>query len=227
MELNYSPLINKALTLFQVRENLTISPEAPEFIHPFITIAREPGSGGAPIAQALAQKLQYELVDDVIIEEIARKTKRRSAIIKEIDEKSRSKIEDLVHSLLNMEYVDEASYIQELVRVLLSHAHKGHCVILGRGANFITPFGKGLHVSITAPYDIRVKRAMDYEGHNLEKAKQVIAQVEKDRRDFVTQYFRADTKRRNSFDLTINTAYFTVPQVVDIIVEAFKQKFHI
>lgn len=227
MELNYSPLINRALTLFQVRENIHPTQDSPEFLHPFITIAREPGSGGAPIAQALAEKLNYTFVDDVIVEEIARKTNRRSAIIKEVDEKSRSKINDIVHSVLNLEYVDEESYLQELVRVVLSHAHKGHCVILGRGANFITPFGKGLHVSITAPYDVRLQRAMDYEGLSREKAKEVIAKVEKERRDFVTQYFRANTKQRNVFDVTINTMYFTVPEAVEVILRAFQQKFHI
>jgi hypothetical protein len=47
-------------------------------------------------------------------------------------------------------------------------------VILGRGANFITPFGKGLHVNITAPYFIRVRRAMDYEGLSEQQAKEVL-----------------------------------------------------
>lgn len=226
MEANYSPLINRALRLFHVRERIA-TPEdtANSFIHPFITIARDPGSGGAPIAKAVADMLGFTLVDDVIIEEVARSTRKRSAIIKEIDEKNRSKIEDVVHSILNVEYVDEESYITALVRILLAHAQKGKCVILGRGGNFITPFGKGLHVSITAPYDIRLQRAMDYEGHSREKAKEVLAKVEEDRRQFVQQYFRADLKRRNAFDLTINTAYFSVPQARDIIIEAFHQKF--
>jgi cytidylate kinase len=226
MEANYSPLINRALQLFHVRERIAQPTDLENsFLNPFITVARDPGSGGAPIAKAVADALGFEFIDDVIVEEIARSTRKRSAIIKEIDEKNRSKIEDIVHSLLNVEYVDEESYITALVRILLSYAHKGKCVILGRGANFITPFGKGLHVSITAPYEIRLQRAMDYEGHSREKAKEVVAKTEEARNEFVHQYFKANAKQRNAFDVTINTAYFTVPQARDIIIESFHQKF--
>lgn len=224
---SYSNLVNKALSWVNLREYLRekFSLTEESFRKPFITVAREPGSGGAPVAQAVAEKLGFEFIDDQIVEEISRSTKRRKAIIKEIDEKSRSRIEDIVHSLVNLEYLDEETYISELVRSILSYAHKGHCVILGRGANFITPFAKGLHVSITAPYDVRVQRAMHYEGLTESQAKEVIAKVEDERSAFVKQYFRRNLSKRNVFDLTINTAYLTVPQARDIIVEAFKQKF--
>lgn len=226
MEANYSPLINRALQLLRVRERIN-QPQQPDsaFINPFITVARDPGSGGAPIAKTVAEKLGFTFVDDVIVEEIARSTRKRSAIIKEIDEKNRSKIDDIVHSMLNVEYVDEESYITALVRILLTYAHQGKCVILGRGANFITPFAKGLHVSVTAPYEIRLQRAMDYEGLNKEQAKDVLAKTEAERARFVEQYFRANVKKRTAFDLTINTAYFSVPQASDLIIEAFRQKF--
>lgn len=225
MELHYGPLIDRALSVIRVKEKLSVPEDTPGFDKPFITIARDPGSGGAPIAALLAKKLGFELVDAQLVEEIARKTKRRIAIVKEIDEKSRSKIEDLVHSLLNMEYLDEEDYIQELVRAILAYAHKGNCVILGRGGNFITPFARGLHVSITAPKEVRIQRAMDYENLSRRRAENIITKTEEERDKFVSQYFNSNTKQRNSFDLTINTAYFTVPRATEIILQAFKQKF--
>ncbi len=220
-------MVNKALHWGNLREYLRekfgLTEES--FIHPFITVAREPGSGGAPIAQLVAQKLGFEFVDEQIVDEIARSTKRRRAIIQEIDEKSRSRIEDIVQSLVNLEYIDEETYIAELVKVILSYAHKGKCVILGRGSNFITPFAKGLHVSITAPYETRVQRAMHFEGLSESKAKEVIAKVEEERNEFTRQYFKKSSRHRNVFDITINTTALTVPQSSQIIVEAFKQKF--
>lgn len=221
---NYHPLITKALTFMRIKDSAQPLQEN-HFLHPFITVAREPGSGGAPIAKAVAQRLGFELVDDIIVEEIARSTKRRKAIIQEVDEKSRSMIDDVVHSVLNPEYVDEEKYIGELVRVIVMYAHAGKCVIMGHGANFITPFGRGLHVSITAPLEVRIQRAMDYEGHSRDKAKAVILQVETQRAKFVQQYFHADVRRRNVFDLTLNTTHFPVPAAANIVVEAFKQKF--
>lgn len=223
----YTQLVNKALNWDKLREYLgeKFSFTEESFRRPFITVAREPGSGGSPISQAVAEKLGFTFVDDQIVEEIARSTKRRKAIIKEIDEKSRSRIEDIVHSLVNLEYVDEETYISELVRSILSYAHAGHCVIVGRGANFITPFAKGLHVNITAPYEVRVQRAMHYEGLSEAQAKEVIAKTEDERAAFVKQYFRRNLSKRNVFDLTLNTTYFDVPQARDLIIEAYHQKF--
>lgn len=226
MPSTYDQLVNKALAAFHIKQKMSFSSSDDEsFLHPFITVAREPGSGGKPIAEEVARRLGFEFIDKQIINEIARSTRKRKAVIKEIDEKSRSKIDDMVHSVLNKEYVDESAYITGLVQVVMAYAHKGHCVILGRGSNFITPFGRGLHVNITAPYVIRVQRAMDFEGHSEQKAKRIIAKIEKERVAFVKQYFGSNLKQRNVFDLTLNTAYFTVPRAAEVVIKAFEQKF--
>lgn len=222
----YYPLVNKFLRQFLIKESIRGEQTlTDDFIRPFITIAREPGSGGAPIAAAVAEKLGYSLIDEQIIDEIARSTKKRKEIIKAVDEKSRTAIQDIVHSLLNREYIQDTTYLTELVKVVLANAYKGKCVILGRGGNFITPFARGLHVNITAPYKVRVQRAIDFEGHSAARAKEVIAKIEKEREDFVTQYFRMDPNKKNSYDLTLNTTYFQVDQARDVIIEAFYQKF--
>ena len=228
MRLHYHPLINKFVTFFGIQEKLASpypSLNEARFTRPFITVAREPGSGGKPIAHAVAKKLGFDILDENIIDHIAGSTKLRRDIVKAVDEKTRSQIEDIVQSMLNPEYIDDLKYITELTKVILAYALKGKVVIVGRAANFITPFAKGLHVSITAPYDIRVKRAMDYEGFNNEKAREVIEKMEKERKSFVKQYFRKDPTKINSYDLTLNTAYFSVDQSADLIIEAFNRKF--
>jgi cytidylate kinase len=218
------------MTAFNIRQRLGESSDlkeltGKEFIHPFITVAREPGSGGAPIAKAVADKLGFTFVDEQIIDQIAKSTRKRKEIIKAVDEKSRSKIDDMVHSMLNTEYIDDLTYVKELTQVILAYALQGKVVILGRGGNFITPFGQGLHVSITAPYEVRVQRAMDFEGHTRSKAKEVIREVGDERKAFIKQYLQQDSKKRNSYDMTINTTYFQVDEARDVIIEAFYRKF--
>lgn len=228
MAVHYYPLINRFFKLFQVRESIQ-SPYPilgeERFTKPFITIAREPGSGGVPIANAVAKKLGYLCLDEQVIDEIASSTKLRKDLIKAVDEKNRSHLEDIVQSLLNADYVDDLKYVKELTKVLVTYAIRGNVVIVGRGANFLTPFAKGLHMSITAPYEVRVKRAMDYEGFSRKKAEEVIAKVEKERKEFVKQYFRKDPSKINSYDVTLNTAYFSVEQSRDLIIDALRRKF--
>ncbi|MBD3279120.1 MAG: hypothetical protein GF390_00220, partial [Candidatus Pacebacteria bacterium] len=63
MSVHYYPLVNKVMTALKLRENLDLpeqsDSEAQSFTRPFVTVAREPGSGGAPIAKLLAKKLGF------------------------------------------------------------------------------------------------------------------------------------------------------------------------
>lgn len=228
MAVHYYPLVNRVMTLFQVQEGLRgpyRNLGESQFPHPFLTVAREPGSGGAPIARAVAQKLGFACVDEQIIDDIALSTKKRKEVVKAVDEKARSRIEDIVHSLINPEYIDDMKYVTELTKVLLSYAHRGRVVIVGRGGNYITPFAKGLHVNITAPYEVRVQRAMQFEGFSRSRAEEVIASVEVERKNFVRQYLQHEPDKINAYDISINTALFNVDNAANIITEAFYRKF--
>lgn len=228
MSIHYYPLINKIIKGLNLKDKSLLPPEFTSeetFTKPFITVSREPGSGGAPIAKLVAEKFGFDFIDEQIVEEIAKSTKKRKEVIAAVDEKKRGAIDDMVHSLLNKDYVDDFKYISELVQVVLLYANQGHTVILGRGANFITPFAHGLHVRITAPYDVRVQRAIDYEGFTKKQAKEVIAKVEKERKEFVKQYFNHNLTKSNGYDLTINTTLFDIEDARDIIVKAFCHKF--
>lgn len=228
--IDYSSLINKVMTGLRLQQaqpeiNYSYSPLESGFSKPFITIAREPGSGGHPIGKYVADQLKFQFIDEELLEEVAKSTKKRKEVLADVDERGRSAIDDIVHGFINPDYVSDVTYVSEMTKVILSYAYKGNVVILGRGSNFITPFAQGLHVRITAPYGVRVQRAVDYEGHSLAKAREVVNKVEKDRRDFVKQYLRKSIDDADSYDLTLNTTYFTPEQSAEIIIQAFQAKF--
>jgi len=226
MAVKYYPLINKAVSALGIKSRLLEEiPDDHFFSKPFITMAREPGSGGLPIARALGKRLGFKVHDESIIDKVAESTKRRKAIIKKIDEKSRTYVEDLIHSALNPNYIDENTYIKELSKVIMMLAHEGNCIVVGRGSNFITPISRGLHVNIVAPYDLRVQRAVKYEDYTMAKAKKVIAHHEKERKDFVKKYFRQDLDSRNAYDLTLNTTYYSIEEAAEVLEAAFMKKF--
>lgn len=192
---------------------------------PFITVSREPGSGGHPIAEMVAKKLGYSFYDSAIIEDIAKSAKLRKSVLEEVDEKGRSLVTDFIHGLFNPEYVSDATYMRHLCKVILSVAYKGKVVILGRGSNFITPFAAGLHVRVTAPYRVRLQRAIDFEGHSPAKARKVIKGHEKDRKEFVKQYFGKSIVNPKHYDMVINTSFLSMEDAADLIVNAYKKKF--
>lgn len=194
---------------------------------PFITISREPGSGGRPIAEMVAKDLSFELYDEKFVEDIAKSTKKRAEFIKSIDEKARSMVTDVLQSVLNPEYVSDMTYIRHAAKVVLTRAHRGKVVFLDRGTNFIVPSELALRVRIQAPYSIRVARAIKYEGVGLESAKEIIRSVDVDRKNFVRQYFGKNISNPNYYDVTLNTTHMSLEDARDLIILAFKRKFRI
>lgn len=192
---------------------------------PFITISREPGSGGRPIAKKLSQLTGFQHYNKQLIEKVAKNTKRRKKLIESIDERGRSSIEDFAHSLFNPDYMSDIIYIRHLSNVILTLAEKGAAVILGRGANFFTSHERGLHVRISAPYSIRIERAVKHEKLSEKKAKSIIQKVDADRKQFVRQYFKKNISNPNYYDLVLNTTYMTINDAAKLILKSFEHKF--
>ena len=194
---------------------------------PVITVSRESGSGGRPIAEMVATALKFELYDEKFIEDIAKSTKRRAELIRSIDEKARDMVTDVLQSVLNPEYISDMTYIRHAAKVVLSRAHKGKVVFLDRGANFIVPSETALRVRIQAPYSARVTWAIKHEGIDLARAKEVIRKFDIERKEFVRQYFGKPISNANFYDLVLNTTHMTLEDARDLVVLAFKKKFRI
>lgn len=194
---------------------------------PSIFISREPGSGGRPVAEMVAQKLGFELFDEKLVEAVSKSAKLRKDLVRSVDEKHRGVIVDIVQSLLNPDYVSDMTYIRHVVKVILARAQKGKVVILGRGGNFIVPPERSLRVRIQAPYKNRVAWAIQFEHIDIDQAKENIAKADEERKQFVRQYFNKNVSNANYYDLVINTANMKLVDARDLIVFAFKRKFGI
>ncbi|MBI2010097.1 MAG: cytidylate kinase-like family protein [Candidatus Chisholmbacteria bacterium] len=192
---------------------------------PFMTISREPGSGGKPIAKLLAKQTGFEYYGHEMVEKVAKNSRLRAELLRSIDEKSRTTMQDMVHSLFNPDYVSDVQYIKKLVDVMLSLSERGDVVLMGRGANFVTSSSRGLHVRISAPYPVRVERAVKYERISERKAHETIRKIDGDRKSFVRQYFDKDVSDANYYDLVINTTYLNIEEATHLIVKAFELKF--
>ena len=194
---------------------------------PVITISREPGSGGRPIAEMVAKTLRFELYDEKFIEDIAKSTKRRTDLIKSVDEKARGLVTDMLQSILNPDYISDMTYIRHAAKVILTRAHRGKAVFLDRGTNFIIPAESTLRVRVQAPYPVRVSRAIKHEGIDASRAREIIRKHDTERKEFVRQYFDKNISSANFYDLVLNTTFMTLEDARDLIILAFKKKFRV
>jgi len=192
---------------------------------PIVTIARDAGSGGRPIAKQVAKKLRFTYYDKQLIDEIAKSSRRRKSIIKRVDEKTRSAIQDIVQNLINPEYISDLTYINHLTSVILSISNGGKAVILGHGANFIVPREHTLSALITAPKSTRIARAVEFEHISLGEARKRVTKITRERHDFVSQYFHKRYTSTSYYDLILNTEFFSIDQATECVIHAFKKKF--
>jgi cytidylate kinase len=221
----YQRLVDKVFKQEALAEAIAEEERVETHFEPFITVSRDPGSGGKPIAKLVAERLGYTFYDKRLLDEIAKSAQTRRDVLDNVDEKTRTLMDDLVHNVLNPDYISERRYITHLCKVVLSLAHKGKSVILGRGSNFITPRAFGLHVRVTAPYRICVARAVEFEKVPYKKARAIVGKVMAERAGFVKQYFNRDIINPKYYDISINTTHLSIEDSTDLIVRTFKKKF--
>ena len=74
----------------------------PEFR--IITMSREPGSGGKIIAAKLAEKLKFDLFHQEVLHEMAKSSNVSTQLLKTLDEKGLSILEDWIASLVHVSF---------------------------------------------------------------------------------------------------------------------------
>lgn len=181
-----------------------------------ITVEREYGSGGGDIAAALASRLGWKLWDHLLTEEIARRLDCDCRAVAEREERKDPVYYRLfkafmrgghegVQNARHMKMVD-ADCIREVAqKILPGIADAGNCVIVGRGsAYFLCSRRDTFHVFVYAPFQEKVKR-LRARGLSAEEAMEQAETVDRDRADFIKQYYGVEWPDRHCFHLMVNS----------------------
>ena len=181
-----------------------------------ITIEREYGSGGADIAKKVAERLGWKLWDQLLTNEIARLMDCDCRAVEEREEKRDPLYYRLFKAFLHgshegsqnvprLKMVD-ADCIREVAeRVVKGAAQQGECVIVGRGsAYYLQDRHDAFHVFIYAPFAHKVRR-LQAGGKSENEALQLAETVDRDRAEFIKQYFGVEWPDRHRFHLMINS----------------------
>jgi cytidylate kinase len=91
-------------------------------------------------------------------------------------------------------------------RVVTAAAKEGNSVIVGRGsAYYLKSLPDTFHVFIYAPFEDKVRR-LQQTGKSEREAVELAETVDRDRADFIKQYFGVEWPARHFFHLMINSA---------------------
>ncbi len=182
-----------------------------------ITISREMGSGGIPIAHKVAEKLGYELIDGETIMEAAKKYGLSAEAIEQADEKP----PHFVDTLDSKQFLD--LHLIELI--ILEKALRGNVVIYGRGGqDLLSDVDSVLRARIIAPFEVRVERWAEREWLDPDRARYLVRKSDQQRAGFIKYYFDRDWEDSVHYDLTINTQRLSEDMAVQVICDCVKDE---
>jgi cytidylate kinase len=182
-----------------------------------LTISREFGSGGGRIAESIANRLGWKLLDAALIEEIACAAHVDASIVSRFDEHVDGWLQRMNRQAmrgaalaagvaLEEEKCFDEDVMTDLTRQIIERAHAaGNCVIVGRGAQCILQAEADVfHVFVYAPARVRFHRlrARIQQGADVE---QRIRDVDNERAHYLRLRFGKDWQNPHLYDLMISS----------------------
>jgi cytidylate kinase len=182
-----------------------------------ITISREMGSGGIPIAHKVADKLGYRLIDGEAILEAAASYGLSAEAVEQADEKPPHFVDTLdTKQVLDLHLIE---------LIILEAALKGNVVIYGRGGqDLLKDVGSVLRTRIIAPFEDRVERWAEREWLDPDRARYLVRKSDQQRAGFIKYYFDRDWEDSVHYDLTINTQRLSEDMAVHLICSSVKDE---
>ncbi len=190
-----------------------------------VTISRQFGSLGRPIARELSEKLGVEYYDRDIVEMTAEKHGISLKEASNLEEKAsnwgfmRFPLGFGTTASQDRIFKTESEIIKEL-------AEKNSCIIVGRCADAILgDHDNNINIYICAPYEDRIVNCVNDLGMDVKQAKRMISEVDKARDAYHMRYVKYHPNDPDHIDLMVNSSLFGVHGTADFLAEVIKRKF--
>lgn len=194
-----------------------------------VTITRQFGSMGRPIAREMSEKLGIEYYDRDIVDIISQKMNLPVSTISQLEEKYHKP------SLFNMVFPLGFSTTQKQhqifdvqTKIINDMADKESCIIVGRCSDYIMyDRPRHLNIFIYSSYENRLKNCIERLGMEEDEAKKMIMEVDKARenyhRRFANNTLPSDIKYK---DIMIDSAVYGIEGTAEYLVDAVRKKFY-
>jgi cytidylate kinase len=197
---------------------------------PFITISRQTGCNANVVAEMLLEELrkqtpEWKMINKEIIDQAAGKLKVDKQRINDIiTAKDRTMADEILNALSTRYYKNDKMVRKAIAEVVHHDAESGNVIIVGRGGVAVTrELEKGIHIKLTAPVEWRVNEIMHRRGISKEESEAFVVATDKKRIKLLEQ-LSGKKSEDILFDLIFNSATFSPPQIVNLILHALKEK---
>ena len=183
-----------------------------------ITISRQFGAGGRTLGEKLCERFRFRLVDELMIDELARKAKVKGDWLTAMEKEASSTLLGLLSSMVSSghflktpaapgEEFERQKYKDFLRRIMSAMANEGGYILLGRGSQFVLrKHPKVFRILLVAEYEDRVKFMVQRYHLSEDEAKKIIREKETQRAAVATNIFGVDIDDPKLYHLVLNTS---------------------
>lgn len=203
-----------------------------------VTISRQYGSGGSEVAERVARSLGWTLYDNAVVEEVAQRLRMTPAEVSAREERLPSLVERMASAMAlgvpeMMPMVgdivaqpSEERMVMMTRRVIEDAVRAGPVVLVGRGAQcMLASRTDALHVFCYAPVEELVRYAVDVLGIPFADAPRTVADMNRQREEYVKHHFKRDWRDLGNYDLCVNTARLGLDGSAALITTLAKERF--
>jgi cytidylate kinase len=205
---------------------------------PIVTISRMYGSGGSAVAAHAANNLGWDLLDNNLIDEVAKRlgTSRREVAARE--ERVPSLVQRLVDGMalgtpeVPGPIVDgplppsDERLIEVTHRVVSEAVSRGPLVVVGRGAQaMLASREDAIHVFCYAPLAALAARAAERHGITMAEAEKRVHDTNRDRAHYVKKHWQRDWSAYDNYHVCLNTDWLGIDGAGDVVVELARRRF--
>lgn len=176
---------------------------------PCITLSREYGCEGYPVAERLREEMirssgeEWVLLDKALLEEVARHNNLSAEVLRGLGEKNR--MLDEILATFSSRWKSEKDHFRMLCRHIVSLAEQGNVIIVGRGGAIVTRHLENCHhFRLYASLAFKTTSIAGRLNLPAEEAEKLIMNKQKQRDKFIVDFLDQDPRDVSFYDLLFN-----------------------
>jgi hypothetical protein len=199
-----------------------------------LTIGRQLGSGGRHIGEQLASRLGIAFYDKELIQIASQESGLGKEFFEKVDEKKSHSLFGGQFPLLgtwtdeyySTNYLSNENLFQIQSDVIRELAEKQSAVFVGRCADYVLKdHPRCLNIFISAHIQDRIKRIAELQHISEKKALDMIEKTDKKRASYYNYYSNKIWGNAGSYDLCVNSSFWSIDLTISFIHQLIKQKF--
>ena len=191
-----------------------------------VTITREFGSMGRPIAKKTAALLGIECYDRDIVEETAKKMNLPLSVVSDQEESAKTAFFNMKYPLgMGTSETQDNIFITQQ-KIINQLVEKESCIIVGRCSDYILKnMENAFHVYVYASFEDKLRNCVELLHMPEQEARKMIVDVDKARASYHKHYTGYAINDMRYKDLFINSSLLGVDGTAELLADLVRKKY--